>query len=57
MKTPELAELSPSEMEAISGGRERSRGGRPRLGGLIVLLLLLLLLRGGTPAPAPELAT
>jgi hypothetical protein len=44
MKTTELAELSASEMEAISGGRLATE--RPRLGGLIVFLLLLLLLRG-----------
>jgi hypothetical protein len=43
MKTPELSELTASEMEAISGGIRRApdrRGG----GGILVLLLLLLLL-------------
>lgn len=54
MKTPELAELNASEMEAISGGLSRG-GSRPRLGGLLILLLLALLLRG-RQAAAPAAA-
>ena len=49
MKTPELAELTASEAEAISGGIQRVPV-RRRGGGLLILLLLLLLLgRGGAP--------
>ena len=40
MKSPQLTELTATEMETISGGLAR-RGGR----GLLLLLLLLLLLR------------
>ncbi|HET7238609.1 MAG TPA: hypothetical protein VFI76_06260 [Terrimicrobiaceae bacterium] len=55
MKTPELSELSASQMESISGGY--GHGPARRGGGLLVLLLLLLLLgrrrNGGGGGMAP----
>ena len=52
MKTPELFELSPSEMQSISGGVARATGRRD--GGFFILVLLLLLLgRGRAPIGEP----
>ena len=54
MTKPEIVELSPAEMEAISAGYGSSK--RPRLGGLILLLLVALLLGRRTVVPATEAA-
>ena len=52
MKTPELSELSVSEMQSISGGVARATGKRG--GGVFILLLFLLLLgRGRAPIGEP----
>jgi hypothetical protein len=52
MKTPELAELTASEMETISGGSEIGRNScHPRF---IVLLLLILRGRPTAPVRTPE---
>jgi hypothetical protein len=53
MKSPQLTELTASEMETISGGLQRRGGGRG-LGLLILLVLALLLRRRQTEAVAAE---
>ena len=50
MKTPELAELTPSEMEVIRAGLQEAPRRRTGLGRLIIALLLLLL-RGSPTTP------
>ena len=53
MKTAELTELTPSEMETVSGGLTQNGTRKPKLLRLIFLLLLLLK-KHGDSAPRPE---